>query len=241
MSTSAPTFLSYPAWSAVDLSVLFEDDNLKLLVKAFLMTLRLTLLACAFGVLLGLLLATCRVSPIRPLRIAAGAYTNFMINIPIAVWVALFFFGLPKIDLAFRSDDLRWDTFRSGLVAVALWVSAYFAEAIRSGINSVPNGQAEAARAIGLPFTKVLGSVILPQALRTSILPIGVVLNATYRNAAAVSFIGVADIVNVTSERGDTLAAYTEFTIAAFVCYFILAVVTNGVFLGLDRKFAVKR
>jgi glutamate transport system permease protein len=225
----------------MDLGVLFRDDNFTMIVKAFFMTLRLTLLACAFGLAIGLLLATCRVSPIRPLRFVAGLYTNFMVNIPIAVWVALFFFGLPKIDIAFRSNDLSWDTFRSGLAAVALWVSAYFAEAIRSGINSVPNGQAEAARAIGLPFTKVLGSVILPQAIRTSILPIGVILNATYRNAAAVSFIGVADIVNVTNERGDTLAKFTEFTIAAFICYFILAIVTNGIFLSLDRKYAVKR
>jgi glutamate transport system permease protein len=225
----------------MDLGVLFRDDNLQMVVKAFFMTLRLTLLACAFGMLLGLVLATCRVSPIRPLRFVAGLFTNFMINIPIAVWIALFFFGFPKIDLAFRSNDLSWDTFRSGLAAVALWVSAYFAEAIRSGINSVPSGQAEAARAIGLPFSTVLGSIVMPQALRTSILPIGVILNATYRNAAAVSFIGVADIVNVTSERGDTLARYTEFTIAAFVCYFLLAVVTNSIFLGLDKKFSVKR
>ncbi len=223
------------------MNVIFEDGNFELLIKAFLMTLRLTLVACAFGLLLGLILATCRVSPIRPLRFAAGLYTNFMINLPIAVWIALFFFGFPKIDLAFRSNDLSWDTFRSGLVAVALWVSAYFAEAIRSGINSVPNGQAEAARAIGLPFSKVLGSIVLPQALRSSILPIGVILNATYRNAAAVSFIGVKDIVNVTNERGDTLAKFTEFTIAAFVCYFILAIATNGLFLWLDKNFAVKR
>jgi glutamate transport system permease protein len=223
------------------MDVIFQDDNFQLLIKAFLMTLRLTLLSCVVGLVLGLFLATCRVSPIRPLRTAAGLFTNFMINIPIAVWVALFFFGLPKINIAFRSNDLSWDTFRSGLAAVALWVSAYFAEAIRSGINAVPNGQAEAARAIGLPFTKVLGSVILPQALRSSILPIGVILNATYRNAAAVSFIGVAEIVNVTSERGDTLAAYSQFTIAAFLCYFVLAIATNGIFLGLDKKFAVKR
>jgi glutamate transport system permease protein len=222
------------------MNVIFEDGNFELLIKAFLMTLRLTLIACLFGLLLGLVLATCRVSPIRPLRFAAGLYTNFMINLPIAVWIALFFFGFPKINLAFRSDNLSWDTFRSGLVAVALWVSAYFAEAIRSGINSVPNGQAEAARAIGLPFT-VLGAIVLPQAIRTSILPIGVILNATYRNAAAVSFIGVKDIVNVTNERGDTLAKFTEFTIAAFACYFILAVATNGIFLWLDKSFSVKR
>jgi glutamate transport system permease protein len=223
------------------MNVIFQDGNFELLIKAFLMTLRLTLIACAFGLILGLLLATCRVSPIRPLRLAAGLYTNFMINLPIAVWIALFFFGFPKINLAFRSNDLSWDTFRSGLVAVALWVSAYFAEAIRSGINAVPNGQAEAARAIGLPFSKVLGSIVLPQALRSSILPIGVILNATYRNAAAVSFIGVKDIVNVTNERGDTLAKFTEFTLAAFACYFVLAVVTNGTFLWLDKNFSVKR
>ena len=216
-------------------------DNLPLLVKAFLMTLRLTLIACFFGVILGVLLATMRVSPIRPLRIFATGYTNFMVNIPIAVWIALFYFGFPKIDIAFRSDDPGWDNFRSGLVAIAFWVAAYFAEAIRAGINAVPNGQAEAARAIGLPFTKVLGSVILPQALRGAILPLGVILNATYRNSAAVSFIGVADIVNVTLERGDTLAAYTQFTVAAFVCYLLLSVVTNTGFLALDKRFTVKR
>ncbi len=216
-------------------------DNLPLLIKGLLLTVRLTLIACFFGLVLGVILATLRVSPIRPLRLFATAYTNFMVNIPIAVWIALFYFGFPKIDIAFRSNDLGWDNFRSGLVAIAVWVSAYFAEAIRSGINAVPNGQAEAARAIGLPFTKVLGSVILPQAIRGSILPLGVILNATYRNSAAVSFIGVADIVNVTLERGDTLVAYAQFTLAAFAGYLILSVVTNAGFLALDKRFAVKR
>jgi His/Glu/Gln/Arg/opine family amino acid ABC transporter permease subunit len=216
-------------------------DNFPVIFKAFLMTLRLTLIACAFGLLLGLVLATFRVSPIRPLRAFATGYTNLMISMPIAVWVALFYFGFPKIDIAFRSNDLGWDNFRSGLVAIALWVSAYFGEAIRSGINAVPSGQAEAARAIGLPFSQVLGSVILPQALRGAILPLGVILNATYRNSAAVSFIGVADIINVTQERGDTLAAYAQFTLAAFVCYLLLSVVTNAGFLALDKKYSVKR
>jgi glutamate transport system permease protein len=216
-------------------------DNFQVLAKAFLMTVRLTLLACAFGLLFGLILATFRVSPIRPLRFVAALYSNFMLSIPIAVWVALFYFGFTKIDLKFKSNDLGWDNFRSGLAAIALWVSAYFAEAIRSGINAVPNGQAEAARAIGLPFTKVLGSVILPQAIRGAILPIGVVLNATFRNSAVVSFIGVAEIWNVTQERGNETALPSRFILVAFAAYFILSGITNPLFLALDKKFSVRR
>jgi glutamate transport system permease protein len=216
-------------------------DNSQVLVDAFLMTVRLTLLACSFGLVLGLIIATCRVSPIRPLRFAAGLYSNFMLSIPIAVWVALFYFGFTKIDLKFKSDDLGWDNFRSGLAAIALWVSAYFAEAIRSGINAVPSGQAEAARAIGLPFTKVLGSVILPQAIRGAILPIGVVLNATFRNSAVVSFIGVADVWNVTQSLGNDTALPARFILVAFAAYFVLSGIANPLFLALDKKFSVRR
>jgi glutamate transport system permease protein len=220
----------------------FQSDNFRLIVNGFLLTLRLTLMACAIGLVLGTILATFRVSPIRPLRAAATAYTNFMVCMPIAVWLSLWFFGFTKIGIKFSASTTEAEGFYNGLAAVALWVSAYFGEAIRSGINSVPNGQAEAARAIGLSFPGVLGSVVLPQAIRSAILPIGVVLNATYRNAAAVSILGVGDIVNVTGNLTNEFPkAEFPLFLAAFACFFVLSLLTNPLFLAIDKKLRVKR
>jgi glutamate transport system permease protein len=209
-------------------------DHLGELGRALWLTFTLTLLSCAIGMVLALILATCRVSPIRPLRIAASAYISFMVNIPIAVWLLLFFFGFSKIGFLYSE-------YKSSVIVLSSWVAAFLAEAIRSGINSVSNGQAEAARALGLSFRQVAGSVVLPQALRSAILPIGVVVNASFRNAAVVSFIGVKDVINTTSRLGDELAAGTAFTLAAFACFFLLSAVNALVFGALDRKFAVRR
>jgi glutamate transport system permease protein len=209
-------------------------DNLPALLRGLRTTVVLTLLSCAIGLVLGAVLAICRVGPIRPLRWMASAYTSFMVNLPIAVWLILFYFGFSKVGFLYSN-------FASAVIVVSSWVAAYFAEAIRAGINAVPNGQAEAARALGLPFRNVVGSVVLPQALRSVILPIGVILNATYRNAAVAGFIDVKELALVQRNIGEATARAVPPLVGAFLGYFVLGIGTAFVFARLDRHYRVKR
>jgi glutamate transport system permease protein len=142
-------------------SVLF--DNFPLLLRAFWTTLSYSAMAGVGALLLGTLLAALRVSPSAPLRGLGYVYVELLRNTPLTVVFFLMGFGLPQLDLALPNFYL------SGLVALTLYTAAFVCEAIRSGINAVPPGQAEAARALGMSFTQVIGTVVLPQAVRTVI------------------------------------------------------------------------
>src|ERR1700712_4986589 len=134
------------------------------LLAGFRVTLELTALGFVGALILGTILAVCRISPITPLRVLGGIYVEIFRNIPLLALLILFIFGLPDVGLTFS-------LFSSAAICLALTGGAYVCESVRSGINAVPVGQAEAARAIGLSFSKVLRLVGLPQALRTMVPP----------------------------------------------------------------------
>ena len=148
-------------------------------------TLELSLLGFLGAVVLGTVLTIMRVSPIAPLRIAGTAYVEVFRNLPLLAFLVLFVFGLPDAGIAYS-------LFASEALCLAMYFGAFVCEAVRGGINAVPVGQAEAARALGMTFAQSLGTVILPQAFRTMVQPlanvfIGVVLGSSLGAAVGVS------------------------------------------------------
>src|SRR3978361_2470130 len=119
------------------------------LLDGFVYTLELTALGFLGALVLGTVLAVFRVGPITPLRVVGTVYVEFFRNIPLLTFLILFVFGLPDVGLTVS-------LFGSAAICLAMTGAAYVCESVRSGINAVPVGQAEAARAIGLPFSKVL-------------------------------------------------------------------------------------
>jgi glutamate transport system permease protein len=174
-------------------------DNLPRLLRGLGVTLQLTLGGFVIGLLIGTVIAVFRVSPIKPLRILGAGYVAAMVNSPLIFLVFLAFYGVPKLGALLSN-------FQCALIAVGLYIGGYVAEAVRSGFNAVSNGQAEAARAIGLTFGQTLTHVILPQALRSSVGPLAVLLNANYRNVAVAGAIGVAEVVKAGSDLSDETA-----------------------------------
>lgn len=209
-------------------------DNLSPLLKGIVATLQLTIGGFAIGLVIGTFIAVCRVSPIRPLRAFGSAYTSAMVNSPLVFLVFLGFYGLPKLGLLISN-------FRTALVAVGLYLGGYIAEALRSGFNTVSNGQAEAARAIGLTFGQTLRHVILPQALRSSVGPLAVLLNANYRNVAVAGIIGVSEVVKANSDLVDSTAQAYPFFIFAFATFMVLGFGTAAISNWIDARVAVKR
>ena len=145
----------------------FLADNFALLRDAFLTTLALAVVSGICALVIGTLLTAMRVSPVKPLRAAATFYVEVFRNTPLTVVFFFLAFGIVEIDLQFPTR------FITAVAALSLYTAAFVSEALRSGINSVPPGQAEAARALGLDFRQTLPSIVLPQAFRTVVPPLG--------------------------------------------------------------------
>lgn len=166
-------------------------ENLPLLVRGTGLTIALIVLGYAFALALGTVLAVCRVSPIPPLRWAATVYVEIFRNIPLLSLLILLAFGLPDV-------GLRLSYFWCAVLGLTLSSAAFVCENVRSGINTVPIGHAEAARSIGLGFFGTLRHVVLPQAFRTMIQPLVNVFIGTVIGSALASAIAVQEITWVT-------------------------------------------
>ena len=188
----------------------------------------------ATAIVIGLLLASCRVSPIAVLRGTALAATEAVRNTPLTVHLILAFFGLPKL-------GVRFGPFTTAVVVLSLYTGAFVGEVIRSGINTVGRGQIEAARSIGLPFAKVLRLVVLPQALRATVAPLGSTLSAMVRNSALAYTISVLDIMGRTDRLITTYARPVELLAGAALAYFTLTIPLAFAINAVDRRRLASR
>ncbi|MDQ3105471.1 MAG: amino acid ABC transporter permease [Actinomycetota bacterium] len=161
-------------------------DNRQLVLEGFGQTLALLVVAGLIALALGTVLGSFRVSPVLALRAIGTAYVTCFRNTPLVVLFLLVYFGLPEL-------DVRPSQFWRATIALALYTTAFICEAVRSGINAVPTGQAEAARSVGMGFGQVLRLVVLPQAFRAVVPPIASVLIALAKNTSLVAGFGIAD------------------------------------------------
>ncbi len=197
-------------------------------------TLTLTAASALVAVLLGVALAACRVSPVPSLRLPAAGFVNLMQNLPLTVLFFLVVFGAPKVDITGTSFWSR------AVIALGLYTAAFVCEVVRSGINTVPAGQAEAARAIGLGFSSNLRMIILPQALRSVVGPMASTIIALTKNTSvAVGFavLELTSVINRLNETGDAVAGL--FGVA--LCYLILILAMSWAFELIERKVAFAR
>ena len=172
-------------------------DNLDALLAGFWLTIKLTIVSGIGSLLIGTVLAAMRVSPVPVLRSAAGTYVTMMRNTPLTLVIFFCAFGLgANLGLEF-SDTITTNIFWLSIVGLVAYTSAFVCEAIRSGVNTVPLGQAEAARSIGLTFSQSLGIVVLPQAFRSVIAPLGSIFIALTKNTTIAATIGVGEAAGV--------------------------------------------
>jgi glutamate transport system permease protein len=192
------------------MSVLVERWDV--FVGGFGLTLEICLLAAVGAVLLGTGAVTLRMSPLPPLRAVGAGYVTVFRNLPLTVVLFLTVFGLPEVGstagflkvpgltAVFPRLGIDLPYFRFGVLAMSLHTGAFVCEALRSGVNAVDPGQVEAAKALGLSSTQSLRQVILPQAWRAAIVPLGSVLIAMIKNSALVGFFGVVGDLSQTAE-----------------------------------------
>lgn len=216
------------------MGILFEDGNFALFRDGFVRTVELSAVSAVLALLLGTLLAACRVSPVPVLRVFGTVWVNTFRNTPLTLLFFAVSFGLPRI-------DVRLDSFTSAVLALGCYTASFVCEVLRSGINTVPLGQAEAARSLGMTFGQTLTQIVLPQAARTVLGPMSSVFIALPRNSAIAGAFNVAELYYVQQtlhDRGYAIVAIFFWVALAYLC--ISATVGFG-FRLLERRLAVAR
>jgi len=204
-------------------------DNADLFVQFFWTSIELFLIGGVGALILGTVLGALRVSPVPAMRTFGTLYVNTVRNTPLTLVLVFFGFAAPKLGIPI-------DYFPAACIGLILYTAAFVCESVRSGINTVSAGQAEAARAIGMPFGQVLGEVVLPQALRASVPPLVSVLIALLKNttvATAVNVQQAGSLPDYLSERG----ANQLFTNIWIALIFVLLVLP----LALLQRSAERR
>ncbi|MEU6144715.1 amino acid ABC transporter permease [Streptomyces sp. NPDC047081] len=209
---------------------------------AFWTTVQLTLLAAVGSLVWGTLLAAMRVGPVPLMRGFGTVYVNIVRNIPLTVIILFTSLGLNNtLGISLGSSVIDTINFRLAVLGLVAYTSAFVCEALRSGINTVPVGQAEAARAIGLSFSQVLRLVVLPQAFRSSIGPLTNVLIALTKNTTVAAAIGVAEAATLMKTMVENEAQLIPIS-AVFALGFVILTLPTGLILGwVGKKVAVKR
>lgn len=209
-------------------------DHLGLYLRGWSTTLLLTTVSFVVALVIGLLLASARVSPVAPLRGLARWYVELVRNTPLTVHMVLMFFGLPKL-------GIRFGPITTAIIVLSIYTGAFVGEVIRSGINTVGKGQVEAARAIGLPFTGLLRLIVIPQALRATVAPLGSQLSALVRNSAVAYTISVLDIMGRSDRLITDLARPIPILIGAALAYYTLTIPLAVAINAVDRRVRVAR
>jgi glutamate transport system permease protein len=211
-------------------------ENIGLFWDGFLTSLSICLVALVGSLVLGVLIAACRVSPVPPLRAFGSFWVTTFRNCPLSVVLYFCAFGLPVL-------GINRSYYFFGVLGLVLYTSAFVCEAVRAGINSVSAGQAEAARSIGLGFTQGLRYVVLPQALRTVVPPLGSVIIAMFKNSAVVGALGVGGDLWSTQATLTSARGLETLPVMVGVALFYLAITlpAGGLLQLLERRVAIAR
>lgn len=223
-------------------------DNRDVVVVAFAHTVLLFLIAGVLSLLLGTLLAAMRVGPIAVLRRSAALYVILIRNTPLLIVFMFFRIGAPKIGINFTFVDIVWgdirmtNFFTAAVISLTIYTSTFVCEALRSGVNAVPLGQAEAARAIGLPFAGVMKQVVLPQAFRASVPPLASVQIALLKNTTVAGAFGVTEaFARMRSFTNDHSSERLGIFLAFAVIFVILVELVSFAANRLERRWSVAR
>jgi glutamate transport system permease protein len=210
-------------------------ENFDLILKGFAQTLKLLLSSGLLALALGTLVGVARVSPVPILRGAAIAYVTIFRNTPLLVLILLTYYGLPQLGIDF---GFFWNI----TLAMGVYTASFVTEAIRSGINGIPLGQAEAARSIGMPFGMTMTQVLLPQAFRLVVPPLASVFIALTKNTSLAGGFGIAEATfRLKGLLNDNATDRVPIFVGIAIGYIVIVeLISLGAAL-FERKWAVNR
>ncbi|AHD05374.1 amino acid ABC transporter permease [Paenibacillus larvae] len=213
----------------LDINIL--TDHLDLYMEGFGNTVKASLLALAGSFVLGVIFAVMRISTFRLLRIIGTAYVEFFRNIPLLLIVMFFYLGSGNL-------GLNLDGFEAGTIGLAIYTSAFIAEAIRAGILAVPKGQVEAGRSSGLTYLQTMQYIVLPQAIKIVIPPLGNQFLNLIKNSSVLGVVAGLDLMYfgdlINSETFKVFGTY--IFVAMF--YLLLTIPLSLIISILERRLA---
>lgn len=223
-------------------------SNVDLYLKGFGYTIFLFLVSALISLVLGTLLAAARVGPVAVLRVFASTYVALARNTPLVIIFLFFQLGAGKIFdwLRFGWVDIQVGAFdftsffTAAVAALSLYTSAFVCESLRAGVNAVGLGQAEAARAIGLPFTGVMTNVVLPQAFRASVPPLASTFIALLKNTSVAGVFGVLDAAaRMKGFTNDYADQRWGIFLAFALGYVVLVEIVSAIAIVLERRWRI--
>lgn len=216
------------------------------ILESFTVTVELAVASGVLALILGTGLAAMRLAPVPVLRWLGAGYIHLVRNTPLTLLLLLCSFGLAQT-LGVTLTDPQAPTsiddsnFRLAVLGLGIYTASFVCEAVRSGVNTVGIGQAEAARSLGLSFTQNLRIVLLPQAFRAVIIPLGSVLIALTKNTTLASSIGVAEAALLMKSMTENTAALLAVG-GVFAAAFVVLTLPLGLLFGyLGRRWTVSR
>jgi len=230
-------------------------ENADVFVNGFFVTLQICILAAIGALAFGTVLAAMRISPIPPLRWLGTAYVTVVRNTPLTIVFFFMAFGMPELgsnadilripllDKAFSRLGTDLPFYRFAIVSLTIYTAAFVCEALRAGINAVQPGQSEAGRSLGLTFLQNLRLVVLPQAGRYSVVPLGSVIIAMIKNSALAGAFGVLGDLFAVSEQLTSAQGISAIPVLIGVSAgFLIMTVPLGLLLDrIERRQAVSR
>jgi putative glutamine transport system permease protein len=192
-------------------------------MEGFWNTLQISLIALIGSFILGTIIAVMRIAPFKPLNWLGTAYVEFIRNIPLILIVFIFFLGPSTLGFTLSG-------FAAGTIGLTVYTAAFIAEAVRAGIQAVSKGQSEAARASGLTYNQAMRYIVLPQALKIVIPPMGNQFLNLVKNSSILSVVAGLDLMYY----ADLISSktYVVFSVYIFVALFYL-VITVPLSIGL--------
>ncbi len=214
--------------------------------EAFWTTIQLTVFSAIGALVLGTVLAAMRLAPVPMLNLIGTTYVNVVRNTPLTLIILFCSFGLAQTLGITLSDpnsltSIDDSNFRLAMLGLTVYTASFVCETVRSGVNTVPLGQAEAARSLGLTFGQNLRIILLPQAFRSVVIPLGSVLIALTKNTTIASAIGVGEAALLMKGMIENEAALLVIG-TIFAVGFVILTLPTGLFFGwLGKRLAVAR
>ena len=218
------------------------DFNFDLVINSFPLllvgagvTVEITAMSVAIGIIIGLFAGIARICRIRPIEIAAAVYVDFFRGTPLLVQLFLIYFAVPVI------TGQRMDPFFAAITACGINSGAYIAEIFRAGIASIDIGQTEAGRSLGMTWTQTMRYIIIPQAFKRIIPPLGNEFIALLKDSSLVSVIGFEEL----TRRGQLIIAKTygslEIWLSVAIIYLAMTVTISRFVAYLEKRFNIKK
>ena len=192
-------------------------------------TIQLTVVSMALALVAGLALALMRLSRSRPLRFLSGAYIEIIRGTPLLVQLFIIYYGLPQY-------GIRLEAFAAGVIGLSMNYSAYLAEVYRAGILAIDKGQWEAGGSVGLSRAALLQYIVIPQAARIVIPPIGNYFISMLKDSALVSTISIVELMRAAQLRvAITFRAMDIYLVAALI-YFLMSYPCSVLIQYFERR-----